>query len=414
MPATWPDRFVYVCSATQGAAINHIPLHHAGAERLAGMVILCALTSPNRPTQQDRSNALVPAERLIRTACEVLGLNRKQIQMFTGHADLLAPWTGALHLATEMAAGANASVVFNVTSGRKTATLGALLGAPRTANQPEIVMISVGLDGTIRRIDIMPDGTLHESPLPAKTDQTLQGYLGYYGLRLIDPRGRDRREADLLGRTASYAAIASGLPYASFSDGLARLQSRLAKSEDPLPISINIPVKDVEVLGPLLATINGVVLEKHRLTVQTEAARRFLSGVWLEGMALRALQDALRTIPGLHIAQGVEVASHKAAKVGLAETDFDLALLSGERLGLIECKAGRSTRLVRHGVVHLAQYRSHLTAQAGGGWLLAPLANDLRENGVVAQAAERGITVLNGPSAIEDLVRSVSDWVQAR
>ena len=414
MSATWPDRFIYVCSATQGAAINHIPLHHAGAGRLVGMVILCALISPNRPTQQDRSNALVPAERLIRTACEVLGLPRKQIQMFTGHADLLAPWTGALHLAAEMAAEANAAVVFNVTSGRKTATLGALLGAPRAPNQPEIVLLSVGLDGTIRRIDIMPDGSLNESPLPAKAGLTLESYLGYYGLRLFDPQGRDGREADLMGRTASYAAIASGLPYSSFCDGLARLQTRLAKSVDPLPFGISIPANDVEILGPFLATIGDVVLDKHRLTVNTQAAKRFLSGVWLEGMALRALHDALGAVPGLRIAQGVEVASPKAAKAGRAETDFDLALLSGERLGLIECKAGRDTRLVRHGVVHLAQYRSHLTAQAGGGWLLAPLAKDLRENGVVAQAAERGITVLSGPSAIEDLVRSLADWVQAK
>jgi hypothetical protein len=37
----WPEKFVYVCAATQGAIVNTLPICYAGIERIARVYVLC-------------------------------------------------------------------------------------------------------------------------------------------------------------------------------------------------------------------------------------------------------------------------------------------------------------------------------------------------------------------------------------
>ena len=380
--ADWPARFVYVCAATQGAMITHAPLHHAGADRLAGLVVFCAISAPGHPTVADRSNALLPADRLIRAATEVLGLPKDKVQVLMGEADLLAPWTNALHEAAAMARRSDAAILFNLTSGRKTATLGALLGAPRGPDVPEIVMLTVGLDSTIRRVDILPNGRLSERPLPLGEPQTLQSYLGCYGLRLPNAHQRREEETVLMARDQAFPALEIGLKNHRFRTALANLQMRIATARQRPPCMVALKSGEAGELAPLLSVLDGVSVAVEQLHIADEAASRFLSGIWLEGLALWALRRANSTRRDLILARGVEVAGQRAPS-SMVETDFDIAILQGERLGLIECKAGRDVNLARRGLIHLAHYSGQLAAQSGGAWLLAPLAEGLKGSGTI-------------------------------
>ncbi|MGQ0566602.1 MAG: Card1-like endonuclease domain-containing protein [Gemmobacter sp.] len=410
--ATWPDRFVYVCTATQGATVNHAPLHHAGAGRIAGLVILCAFGSPNSPSAQDRIQTQAPTERLRQTAMDAFGLPRDRIRVVTGHADLLAPWTDALHIAADMARREDAAIVFNITSGRKTATLGALLGAPRGPDAPEIVMVTVGLDSTLRRIDLLPDGRILERPLPSRPGLTLEVYLGTYGLRVIDPTAGRQTEARLADRTDAYAVLSHGLAQAEFRQRLGDLQTRVARCEGRAPWRLPLRGNEAAVLSSFLAVVEGVSVVDADLVLHNEDAQRFLSGLWLEGLALMALRSALSAHDMLHLARGVEVAGRRAPR-GKAETDFDLALLHGNRFGLVECKAGRDARSVRRGLVHLSHYRALLAAQSGGAWLVAPLATLTEEEGLHAQVAALGVALLTGAGAVDQLVVAVQAWLSS-
>lgn len=409
-PAEWPDRFIYVTTASQGAAVNHAPLHRADDRRCVGLVVLCPLASPNRPSDQDRTQSLVPADRLIRTVRNVFGVPPDRIHIEKGHTDLLGDWTSALHIAADMARDLDAAVVFNVTAGRKPTVLGALLGAPRGPDAPDIVMISIGLDSTIRRVDLQRDGSLLERPLSGLCDMTLEVYLGTYGLKILPPEGRDRDELFLISCIDACAVLDHGLRRADFRRLLGDLQGRVAEERGRPPFRIALRDKEGAVLQDLLSSVTGASVEGQALILQTEESRGFLSGLWLEVMALLALRRTAAGYPGAQIARGLEVADVKAPP-DKVETDFDIALLHRDQFALVECKAGRKPENLRKGITHLSHYRALLSAQAGRAWLLAPLADRAEDEGLKSHAADRGVILLTGPDAVATLVARVEDWL---
>lgn len=407
--AEWPDRFVYVTTASQGAAVNHAPLHRAGIGRLVGLLILCPLSSPNRPSDSDRTQCLAPADRLLRTARDVFDVLPDHIHIEKGHADLLGDWTSVLHTAADMARGLDASVVFNVTAGRKPAILGALIGMPRGPDVPQIVMISIGLDSTIRQVVITPGG-LEERPLPGLCEDTLDVYLGTYGLKVPASPKRDHQNAFLATCDAACEEIGRALRNRDFCNRFGKLQKEVAGLKAPPPLTISLNAGEEAALGDLLSSLLGASLEEGNLTLTSEDARGFLGGYWLEAMALRALEPLRQRHPALQMERGLEVADVRAPR-GKTETDFDIALLHRDRFALIECKAGLDPSLVRKGITHLSHYRSLLSAQAGRAWLLAPLLKNPGADGLKSHAEDRGVTLLTGPDAIDILAVRVADWL---
>lgn len=410
-PADWPDRFVYVCTATRGAIVNLAPLYHAGADRLAGIVILRALASPNRATALDNAEAIEPSERLRKTAMEAFRLPKHRIRMLKGHADMLSDWVRVLDIAADMARDEGAAIVFNVTAGRKTTAIGALLGLPRTPGGPPLHLLTVGLDMTMRRIDLQPDGPPTERPLPAHPGLGLELYLGSYGVQMLNRDQRRQREARLEACRDAYGILAARLGNVRYARCLGDLQPRAARFDGAGPFDLSIGRQEADVLMPLVASVPGARLRNNTLTLDTWA-KDFFAGLWLEGLALTALRKVIPVDGPAHLACGVEIAVRKTPR-GHATTELDLAVLSGDRLALVECKAGRDTRGVRRGLVNLAHVRALLTAQAGAAWLVAPLisAQEAEAKGLKAQAEESGITLLTGPEAVTDLVSALAGWL---
>jgi len=180
--AQWPERFVYVCSAGTAANVNIAPMLHGGPQRIVGVVILVGISKPNDPTPSDISNAIIPGQRLEDYARVVLGLRDGQIKPLVGHADLIADWTDALSHADQLAAAADAEIVFNVTGGRVAGKLGVMHALARHKGQP-VSLISVGLaDFVVRRVEFLADGGVRERPMPVAGRIGLENYMRTYGI----------------------------------------------------------------------------------------------------------------------------------------------------------------------------------------------------------------------------------------
>ena len=181
--AQWPERFVYVCTAGGAATVNLSPMIHAGSSRIVGLVVLRAIADHKSPTTSERAQAIIPASRLMNFARNVLDLSQNDIVLITRHPDLLSDWTNVLATAAELARAKNAEVVFNITGGRKPASLGALLGYSPASDGPRMSLISVGLSPFVVRLVQWTDTrTLSESPLPVLGRLGLSDYIASYGL----------------------------------------------------------------------------------------------------------------------------------------------------------------------------------------------------------------------------------------
>src|SRR6185437_1307003 len=66
----WPEKFIYVCNATQSAIVNALPIVHAGLERIDRIVIFCGVERGHAPDARETREALEPAERLANIVAE--------------------------------------------------------------------------------------------------------------------------------------------------------------------------------------------------------------------------------------------------------------------------------------------------------------------------------------------------------
>ena len=122
MNNAWPKRIFYVCNSTFGSVVNAIPIAHAGASRIVGAKVLCEADNPSKPTQVEKRQSIDPADRLIKFACE-LGIKSVERQTLQNSHSYLG-WSNVLTEISEIAKQMNATLVYNVTGGKKNMCLG--------------------------------------------------------------------------------------------------------------------------------------------------------------------------------------------------------------------------------------------------------------------------------------------------
>ena len=134
----WPERIYYVCNSGSGIVVNATPLVQAGADRIAGMRVLCGVRNPKKPTPAERRESIRPAERLKAFAREI-GVDTIDEPM---HADpdSYVAWSGLLDDLTQRARELGATLVYNVTGGPRTVPLAALLGASSTSRSSSVAI----------------------------------------------------------------------------------------------------------------------------------------------------------------------------------------------------------------------------------------------------------------------------------
>lgn len=414
----WPDRFVYVCASGGAATVNLSPMLHAGKSRVAGLVVLEAVAQHDSPTSAEQVHAIQPSKRLQDYAKNVLGLAKQDIMWIRRHPDLLGVWKEALIEAAEMARERNAEVVFNVTGGRKSATLGGLLGYPRSPGSPKLSMITVGIEPfTVRLVEITENGDLRERLLPVKNRLDLRTYLESYGVREVNTKAR-RKYQDWMRRQRGVVDVIRNL----LADGRAKHLFRPIYNDlrhvKPGLAEVRLKPEIMDIARPLVEELEGCQLRHGAIQIADENVFRFLNGAWLEAALLLSLEDAASRKSDVEIASNVELSGlfDKGAVFengrptkAAAQTDLDLVILGKDRLDMVQAKANVAVSRLHDGVDKLAKYRNQLAGQGGRAWLVAPLIENsqLKKSNHRAHAANEGVKLVNGREAIEQFTAEI-------
>lgn len=410
--AQWPERFVYVCTAGGGANVNVAPMLHAGAGRVAGLVVLVPVTDPERPTPGDDAHAILPAKRLEAYAQRVLGLPAERIRQLHGHPDLLADWAGALREAASLARALDAEIVFNLSGGRKPATLGAMLGQSGAGGVP-VSLITVGASSfVVRLVRVTGDGTLDERPLPTAARASLDDYLASYGYREINRDARLAWTAWMQSQDAAVRAIRKAT-WPQRQTAFRAIYRELTKADrTPVPFEITLAEDACSALAPIVGALEGATLTEDRLVIARDGARRFLAGQWLEALILHDVQARFSDRDDVQIFSNVEIADGGEAgrNTAVAQTEFDLVIMGDDRLDLLQAKAGTDIRGLHDAITKLGAYRTRLSGPGGAAWLVTPLVTRkaLEEKELIAHARSEGVRIHNNDGAVSRLVSDLA------
>ena len=410
--AQWPERFVYVCTAGGGANVNVAPMLHAGAGRVAGLVVLVPVTDQHDPTPGDVSHAILPAERLEAYARRVLGLPAERIRRREGHPDLLGDWTGALREAAKLARALDAEIVFNLSGGRKPATLGAMLGQAGAGEVP-VSLITVGASSfVVRLLRVAGDGTLDERPLPTAARASLDDYLASYGYREINRDARLAWTGWMQSQEAAIMAIRKAT-WPQRQTAFRAVYRELAKADrTPVPIEIGLAEDAHSALAPIVSALDGATLTDFRLVISSDEARRFLAGQWLEALILHDVEAVFSDRNDVQIFSNVEIADGVEAgrNTAVAQTEFDLVIMGDDRLDLVQAKAGTDIRGLHDAITKLGAYRTRLSGPGGAAWLVTPLVTrkTLEEKDLIAHARSEGVRIHNNDGAVRRLVSDLA------
>lgn len=406
-PADWPERFVYMCNATQGAPVNIVPMVNAGAGRVVGMAILVGLSNPDKPTNGDRSNALLPAERLRDYGRSILGLDDKNMIILKGRTEYFSDWTDAFGKAAGLAKALNAAIVYNITGGSKPQAVGALLGQPADRDgSPAVSVISFGHDRQTRQLRIGASGQLSEELLPVTEGMTLDTFLLSVGFKENDSEGRKHNQTLIdknhLAADAMEKQIAETSP-ALLRRLFAAFYKQVYNRDYRKDFTVNVASDCMDFFRPAIARLDKTHIENGgSISIGSRFDLEFLQGKWLEHVIYRRVTKLLAGRNDTEVACGVRFGSGRG---GNDFSDFDLAVVAGDRMDLVEAKAYITAKGLHEAIAKLAHYREAVGGHAGAAWIVAPLLSKDQVSGAGMQthAKDAGIGLLYGNTALDDL-----------
>lgn len=447
--AEWPERIHYVCNSGSGVVVNASPLAQAGAERVVGMTILCAAGDRSRPTPAEERESIGPMKRLTRFARERLEI---EAQTEFGAPDLHKTWTGTLDREAARAAERNATLVYNVTGGPRSLPLAVLLGASNAARAATCAISVSFADRTCKRLVFDDQGALvDESPLPAHARIGFDDLLPLYGYQEQQP---DQRRADeeyllkhsgvaerVLEASLGWWDIAAkewvvkrkwakgrrkfGKSVVSKLHGLVQEQERqppfTARKSQFRNSRAVVPVfESFEGLEGLEVVRNSEGLVEN-LEIRSEAAARFVGGIWLEAAILGRVHRAMSHVAGAEVVAGARIrvdgSRIHGASAPTDDSEIDVAIVVNEQLHVIEAKAvsaSGASRKMSHYLAKLVKIRQELGSQVMRCFLVAPLLEkkDLERGDFVVRARKQGVDLLYGRSALNDLDKEVAALAQ--
>ena len=443
--AKWPERIHYVCNSGSGIVVNASPPVQAGAERVVGMTILCAVGEQSRPTSAEERESIGPMNRLTRFARERLGVEARPV---FGAPDSHEAWTGLLDREAAHATELNATLVYNVTGGPRALPLAVLLGASNAARAATCAISVSFADRTCKRLAFDDQGALvDERPLPAHERIGFEDLLPLYGYQEQRPDQRQAGEERLLQRSG----VAERVLEASLGwwDVVAKewvvkrkrangrrelgknIVSRLHKlvhEREPPFMAHRSQFGNSRAIAPVFESFEGLEgLEVVRnseglvenLEIRSEAAARFVGGVWLEAAILGRVRRAMGHAAGAEVVAGARIrvdgSKTREASDPPDDSEIDVAIVVNEQLHVIEAKAVRESGKIGDHVAKLVKIRQELGSQVMRCFLVAPLlgVNDLARGDFVARAKKQGVDLLYGRSALNDLDREVAALAQA-
>lgn len=399
----WPERVIYVCSASRGITPNRAPLRHAGSVRgrVKGVLILKGIADRKHPTLTEEQDVIGTAKVLWEIATGEVGLEPDDVQFFQENPHRLDAWTGAMEKAAQMA-GDDATIAFNITGGTKQMTLGTLLG--HRAGMPKLILVSKPNVGPVQLIH--HDGQrLDTVTLPFAADDTLKDFLACHRRFEIDPDARKRTELwrldqmraveFLVGRRMGERAqiidsINQGIPNEQkWNQPWHPFRFAPARKKGLVP----------DATFEFAGMVDGLRTQGGEIIVESRDADRFLRCGWLETLCFRKVRDALADTDA-EVIMGLELTPlrNRQRNAPAAEREIDVAVFWKDVLLSIECKSGFALHKPEDVLCNLDDARVTFSGRSAATFVALPIINpdmnfvpDTR-----ARAADRAVIPLIG------------------
>ena len=429
--ADWPDKIFYVCTSGAGIVVNAAPLVQA-AEKIVGMRILCGVRDPKKPTDAERRESIRPAERLTEFASKQLKI--ACVDRIYGSPDSYVAWSDALNDSAERAEKLEATLVYNVTGGPRTVPLASILGASN-AVRDSIMMIAVSFgDRTCTQLVFDGKGALiDERPLPVSKRIGFDGLVTLYGYREQDPQSREGHEAFIKKHGCIAKKVFGEIKSTGGKPAIAALHKSMQfdsegkeRREHFVPFCVpweelldyasrrnrrpNCALHLQQVLRAFCG-VDGLNIiwgggNIARIEINSEAARRFCGGVWLEAVVYGLVQNVFKQ----NVFKRTNAQIVAGAKLAVAgepppssnalpdDMELDVVIVIDDQLHVIEVKAVTTSKGFGEHIPKLVKIRQELGSQVMRVYLVAPLLNktNLDRGGFSSRALKQGVTLLYG------------------
>jgi Card1-like, endonuclease domain len=413
---SWPQRFVYVCTATAGNIVNIAPMLNAGPGRVVGLLVLRAVNNLKKPTVIEKSNAILPGERLMRYGSRNIDLGPENMKFCNGKSDSFTDWVDVFATARNMAVRLDAEIVFNITGGPKPVVIGALLGAGTSGQNTPITTISFGHDAVPKKVYFDADGQMIEEVLPVDLHLTLDDYMKSVELVEIN-RSKRRKTESRMAKEKSLAENMFQITLKGKQKDARRIFAELYSSlwnlkynGTTLRVPLHTEIRNY--FADIFSDMRDTEITPDGISIGSAHDLGFLQGKWLESKVFNAVRDMFEGSTGIEIACELcfGVHSERGATDQSAEiSEFDLVILGEDRLEIIEAKAAASTKQIHLAIAKLNNHKTRLGGDAGRAWIVAPLLDyqQLDNNDMIKNAEANGIRILFGRDGLVDLEREI-------
>jgi Domain of unknown function (DUF1887) len=403
-----PEAFVLICNASGYGPINMMPIYHLGKERIKKLVINCGIYDRSNPTQQESNSAVVPARRLKAFALQTLKLKNEDIMIVDNDPDAFLGWESGI----AWAASHRLPILANFQGGTTQMSMGcehALQASNANwmrlfvSKYPASVRIPVlvGNDFT----EILWDDELVEERVPLDILLTSLGYqlknhttgdggdVTHQANRLYDrfitKVGKNRPERNTVLATMNNSnrdnqSLASQSPSTR-----ALLSAWYGRNDHAIPWA------------------NGVFTNK--------AQQEFFYGGWLERAIFDQIRVTLEDDPNFSISLNFEVSLE--GKTATAN-EIDILIRHRDVFHLVEVKTSRTTDYLNAAADKMIGINRILCGAPSRSWLIAPFAHFgdqpdqiALKNEFIQRLNQKGITVLMGDGAVEQLHREIGELV---
>lgn len=416
----WPEKFVYVCSATQGAIVNTLPVIYAGADRIARIYVLCGASGLDTTDPREIRDAIDPFHRLelfVKDASAHLPCS-PEVEPLFGDPQRFATWEEHMRDIREAEQDSGLPIVFALTGGTKPMSIGAMVGA---AGAPPDRLRFVFVAGSPLRVEFV-EGT-RQTDMVRHGRLPLDVFLEAYGVREIEPVIRREREQSYREHETEIAEFAQGylrdpLKSAPILNNLIR---PLFKEKNEFQVG-EIGLASVSGADhrkrfrqmfaglPAMPGFERVAQDQFRVT--TPEAGLFLQSGWLEAHIFNRIGKLVRGRNDVEIRANLCL-THDRSDLG----EIDLAVYIGDQLHIVEAKtlsfsgpAGQES--VGKSLRQIDTLKRLLLAQHGRAWLVNPRETKesatLARGDVIRGARAKGIELVLGSGAIDDLERHIS------
>jgi hypothetical protein len=412
MPAPqWPEQFVYVCAATQGAIVNTLPIVYAGIGRVARVYVLCGASGPETQDERALREAVNPTARLVGFVSDRArkdSIEPPQVKPLYGDSEEFAVWRTHMRTILSESDTAHLPVVLALTGGRKPMTIGTMhaIGAEDSER-----LRLVNVRGHPLRVEFV-DTSLRQTPAPKDGRLSLDEYLAVYGVLEKDVDDRRAQEESYRGMREALAGAAEaclrGPPWRinALNEMVDKRCFRVGERFEPGAL------KPANELANILSAFSGLggieALQDGQFAVTTETAGRLLRGGWLEAYIFNRIEELAQGRNDVEIRANMRL-THRQDDSG----EIDLALYVGEQLHIVEAKTQGfgGKRTGEKALSQIETLKRLFQAQYGRTWVVNPTTTRQRldegRGDFIPRAESAGIALLLGPRAVNKLVAEI-------